>query len=88
METYVVWDRCKVQIIQGGGLCPDVDIRLAASNNKNRVRKSVVSATGAYRRTVYPLCGQQRFRVVRILRSGPETGISQLGGGTGGVRVN
>jgi hypothetical protein len=32
-ETYVIWDRCKVPNIQGGDLCPDVDIRLAASNN-------------------------------------------------------
>jgi hypothetical protein len=33
VETYVVWDRCKVPNIHGGDLCPDVDIRLAASNN-------------------------------------------------------
>jgi len=33
VETYVVWDRCKVQNIQGGGICPDADLRLAASNN-------------------------------------------------------
>jgi hypothetical protein len=33
IETYVVWDRCKVQNIHGGDTCPDADIRLAASNN-------------------------------------------------------
>ncbi len=33
IETYLVWDRCKVQNIQGGDLCPDADIRLAASAN-------------------------------------------------------
>lgn len=33
VETYVVWDRCKVPNIQGGDLCPDADIRLAASAN-------------------------------------------------------
>lgn len=33
VETYVVWDRCKVQNIHGGDKCPDADIRLAASNN-------------------------------------------------------
>ena len=32
-ETYVIWDRCKVPNIQGGGVCPDSDIRLAVSIN-------------------------------------------------------
>jgi len=36
VETYVVWDRCKVGLIAGGGICPDADIALAASNNNGQ----------------------------------------------------
>jgi hypothetical protein len=35
VESYVVWDRCKVQNIQGGGVCPDSDIRYALSTNND-----------------------------------------------------
>jgi hypothetical protein len=33
VETYVVWDRCKVMPIAGGAICPDADVMLAASND-------------------------------------------------------
>ena len=33
VETYVVWDRCKVPNIHGGDKCPDADIRMAASSD-------------------------------------------------------
>jgi hypothetical protein len=36
VETYVVWDRCKVGLIAGGGICPDADVSLAASNNNGQ----------------------------------------------------
>jgi hypothetical protein len=36
VETYLVWDRCKVRLIAGGGICPDADVSLAASNNNGR----------------------------------------------------
>ncbi len=36
VETYVVWDRCKVGLIAGGGICPDADISLAASSNNGQ----------------------------------------------------
>lgn len=36
VETYVVWDRCKVGLIAGGGICPDADIAMAASNNNGQ----------------------------------------------------
>lgn len=36
VETYVVWDRCKVALIAGGGICPDADISLAASNDNGQ----------------------------------------------------
>ena len=36
VETYVVWDRCKVPLIQGGDVCPDADIVLAASNDNGK----------------------------------------------------
>jgi hypothetical protein len=36
VETYVVWDRCKVGLIAGGGICPDADVALAASNNNGQ----------------------------------------------------
>lgn len=36
VETYVVWDRCKVGLIAGGGICPDADVVMAASNNNGQ----------------------------------------------------
>ena len=36
VETYVVWDRCKVGLIAGGGICPDADVSLAASNDNGQ----------------------------------------------------
>jgi hypothetical protein len=36
VETYVVWDRCKVVLIAGGGICPDADVSLAASSNNGQ----------------------------------------------------
>jgi hypothetical protein len=36
VETYLVWDRCKVALIQGGDVCPDADVLLSASNDNGR----------------------------------------------------
>lgn len=56
VETYVVWDRCKVQNIQGGDLCPDADIRLAASANNGNTWNFGSVDTGA---------GDQYFPAIR-----------------------
>jgi hypothetical protein len=36
VETYVVWDRCKVALVQGGDVCPDADVILAASKDNGQ----------------------------------------------------
>lgn len=61
VETYMVWDRCKVDLIDGY-FCPDADVFMKASNNNGATWSSMKSVNAGAEDQFFPWIRTDRAR--------------------------